>query len=273
MSKRARSGSSSSRNKAKLKALYKPGKARAKSVVMDSRAPMYKQLKGLLAAKTRDNDTNRNASAIAGGSVYSYCLTSGGSFGVAPSGSGLLDCDADEVLINTVRLRGVITHPAVAVADRSNAVDSMVRRLIVWYNKPLRVADADGTLPPITEIMPSAGIHTMIYQNASNGGRFVILSDRTWNLGTNLLSTNTSAGTHSVDGHNTKLYDYTVKVGRKVKFVEASASGASAGGHYDSDVAPGRVATGLLVCYTIAYSSPAQVLMYDQCTVRMNYTG
>lgn len=240
---------------------------------MDKRAPMYKQIRGLLAAKTRDNDTNRNVSGIASNAIYYYCPTSGGALGFAPSGSGLLDVDADEVLINTIRFRGVITHPAVAVADRTNAVDSMVRRIVVWYNKPLLIADSSGTLPPITEIMPAGAVHSMLYNNASNGGRFVILSDRTWNLGTNLLSANTAAGTHSVDGNNTKMYDYTVKVGRKVKFVTASASGATAGGHYDSDVSAGRVSAGLMVVYTIPYSSPVGVLMYDQCTVRLNYTG
>lgn len=273
MSKRARSGSSSSRNKAKLKSLYKPGRAKAKTVIMDKRAPMYKQIRGLLAAKTRDNDTNRNVSSIASGAVYSYCVTSGGALGFAPSGSGLLDVDADEVLINTIRIRGVFTHPAVVVADRTNAVDSMVRRLVVWFNKPLLVADSAGTLPPITEVLYAAGVSSLPIQNASNGGRFTILSDRTWNLGTNLLSASTAAGTHSVDGHNSHLYDYTIKVGRKVKFVTASASGASAGGHYDSDVTAGRVASGLLVVYTIPYSSPVGVLMFDQCSVRMNYTG
>lgn len=241
---------------------------------MDNRTPMYKQLRGLLAAKTRDNDTNRNVSAIASGAVYSYCVTSSGPLGFAPSGTGLLDVDADEVLINSLRFRGVITHPAVVVVDRTAAVDSMVRRLVVWYNKPLLVADSSGTLPPITEVLNAAGISALPVQNASNGGRFTILSDRTWNLGTNLLSANTAAGTHSVDGHNSKMYDYTVKVGRKVKFVTASSSGATtAGGHYDSDVTGGRVATGLLVVYTIPYSSPTGVLMYDQCTCRLNYTG
>lgn len=256
--------------------MYKPGKAKAKTVVMDTRAPMYKQIRGLLAAKTRDcADVNRNASGVASGALYSFCASSSGSFGFAPSGTGLFDTDADEVLVNTLRLRGVITHPAVAVADRVNAVDSMVRKLVVWFNKPLLPPDGSGTLPPITEVLPAgAGIASLPYQSAQNGGRFTILSDKTWNLGTNVIAVASTTGNYTSDGHNTKMYDYTVKIGRKVKFAASSASGtAGAGGHYDADVAGGRVNTGLLVVYTIPYSSPTGVLMYDQCVSRLNYTG
>jgi len=278
MSKRARSGSSLRKNTRKLKSMYKPTKTRASTVVMNTRAPMYKQLKGLLAAKTRDAaDVNRNGGPLQNGTVYSYCATSKDPlFGEAASGTGLLDTDADEVLINTLRLKGCITQPAVVAADRTSTTDAILRQIVVWFNKPLKTADADGTLPEIDEVLTGGGggpITSMAYSSASNGGRFTILSDRTFTMGTNVLSADGAAGILSTDGNNTRVYDYTIKVGRKCKFVAPSASGASAGGHYDLDVDAGRVSTGLLVVYVLTYSAPTEARLWNQCESRLNYTG
>jgi len=231
---------------------------------------MNRQLKGLIAAKHRDGaDVARISVALT--ATRAACLTSSTAFDTAASGTGLLDMDGDEALINSVRLCGIIANNAGLVLNQINVVDTLVRYLVVWFNKPLRVADANGTLPPITEVLMTDAISSLPVNAASNGGRFVILSDRLFNMGINLHQATTADGYVRNSGSSLQKYDYTVKVDKRVKFVANASAGASAGGTYDSDITAGRVSSGLLVLYiqTVYYGAGCDL----SCHTRLNYTG
>lgn len=248
--------------------LYGPGH-RAPAV---RTAPMslQRQVRALVASKKRDAaDVTRNTATLTVTTIS--CLTSSADFTLAGSSTGLLDMDGDECLINSIRIKGGLSNPASLVLDQVGITDTMVRFLVVWFNKPLLVASAAGTLPPITEVLVGDTIVSLPVTAAANGGRFVILSDRTFNIGTNAHQAVTAVGYARDSGRSRHVFDYTVKVDKRIKFAAPSASGAAtSGGHYDSDVAAGRVDRGLLVLYVqSAGSSSASVTMYT----RLNYTG
>lgn len=234
---------------------------------------MVKQVKGLLAAKTRDAaDVNLGITAYTGSVVGGLCSSST-VLGSAPYGSGLLQTDADEVLLNSLRIRGMFILPAVLLLDPTNHFASKVRRLIVWFNKPLQVAvSGGGTLPSLSEVLITTNVDSLPINDATNGGRFVILSDRVWDIGTNTFQSVTAAGSARVNGRIGVVYDYTVKIGRKCTFKAPSTPGAGAGGHYDAANATGLLSSGLLMMYTI-YQTPSTCAVTDQFTRRLNYTG
>lgn len=230
------------------------------------------QVRALIAAKKRDAaDVTRSTASLTATTIS--CLTSSTDFATAASGTGLLDMDGDECQINSVRMKGRLDIPAVLDLDPAGDFDAVVRKLVVWFNKPLLVASAAGTLPPITEVLVADTIESLPVTDAANGGRFVILSDRKWNLGNNTYQAVTAVGHARVSGKNNQFYDYTVNVNKRIKFVAPSVPGAAAGsgGHYDSDVNNGRVDRGLLVCYT-QVSNNAQTVV-DTMVTRLNYTG
>jgi len=257
-------------------------RARARMAVARS-VPMYrsparqlsinKQVRALIAAKKREAaDVARGFTSTTGSTLS--CLTSSTGFSTAASGTGLLDMDGDSCLINSVRLKGFIENPAVLDLDPVGNEDLYCRKLVVWFNKPLLVASAAGTLPPITEVLEFDTIHSQFVTAAANGGRFVVLSDKKWNLGTNTFQAATAVGHARVNGANRKYYDYIVSVGKQVKFKAPAQSGSTAGGHYDSDVAGGQIDRGLLVLYTqFASSGGNPATGTDTCSTRLNYTG
>jgi len=234
---------------------------------------MVKQVKGLLAAKTRDAaDVNLGITAYQQ-VLVPICVTSSSGINAAPYGSGLLQTDADEVLLNSVRIRGLFSLPAVLVLDPTAHFSAKVRRLFVWFIKPLQVATAAGAnLPPLTEVLVATSIEGMHIADATNGGRFVVLSDRTWDLGANTFQSVLAEGSARVNGRIGIVYDYTVKIGRKTAFKAPSTPGAGAGGHYDSANATGQTSTGLLMMYTL-YTCPNPTSITDTYTRRLNYTG
>lgn len=227
-----------------------------------------RQLKALVASKKKDAaDVTRTTS---GATVTTLSvLTSSTAFATAASGTGLLDCDADEVLINNVRIKGVFSQPALLDVDPASITDSCVRKLLVWFNKPLLVASAAGTIPPITEVLVADTIESLPVTDAANGGRFKVLSDKKWWLGSNTYQAATAAGHARVSGKSAIYFDYKVKVNKMTRFAAPSVSGTP-GGHYDSDVIPGRVDKGLLVLYT-QYLIGGTV--NDVAYTRLNYTG
>lgn len=229
------------------------------------------QVKALIAAKKRDAaDVTRSSGGT--GTTLISCLTSTTDFAVAPSGTGLIDMDGDECRINSVRMKGELSIPAALDLDPVGNKAVWVRKLVVWFYKPLLIASAAGTLPPITEVLISDAISSLPVTAAANGGRFVILSDKKWCLGDNTFQAATALGHSRVSGRSSQFYDYFVKVGKMCKFAAPSASGASAGGHYDSDANPGRVDRGLLVCYTQVSVTGGQNVAITGFT-RLNYTG
>jgi len=229
-----------------------------------------KQIRALIAAKKKDaQDVSRDRSAVT--TTASTCLTSGTGFS-GTAMAGLLAADADEVLINSVRLRGYHENPTSVDIDTTGNRDTFVRQLIVWFYKPLRVADASATLPPITEVLVSDELHSLPVGSASNGGRFVILSDRMWNLGVNTVQ-NTVSSTGFNTGKSKQYFDYTIKVGKTVKFVQPSASPGTPGGHYDVNTLNGQVDRGLLVMYSQVFAGATLATVTTVQDTRLNYTG
>jgi len=248
--------------------------ARATPTKRSSAAPaarLDKQIRALIAAKKKDaQDVSRDRSAVT--TTASTCLTSGTGFS-GTAMAGLLAADADEVLINSVRLRGYHECPATLDVNTDGNRDTFVRQLIVWFYKPLRVADASATLPPITEVLVSDELHSLPVGSASNGGRFVILSDRMWNLGTNTYQAITAVGSAINSGKSKQYFDYTVKVGKTVKFVQPSASPGTPGGHYDVNTLNGQVDRGLLVMYSQVFPGATIATVTTVQDTRLNYTG
>lgn len=235
---------------------------------------LSRQLKALISAKKRDAaDVSRSVTNIAAGTA-SGCLTSTSPMtATAPSGSGLLDADADEIMINHVRIKGVIDNKAIVDVDGTGQTDVFVRLLVVWFNKPLQVAVPAGSLPPITEVLVTDSLYSLPVTDAANGGRFKILSDKKFRLGQNTIISSTNPGGRQT-GSTSSLVDYTVRVNKMCKFKESAQSGAStAGGHYDSDVAPGQLDRGILVLYQMATNGGGEYTPSSTLTSRLNYTG
>lgn len=228
---------------------------------------LARQVRSLIASKKKDAADVDRSQTITNTTVS--CLTSSTNFAVAATGSGLLDCDADSVLINNVRIKGLLSNPATLDLDPLSNLDVCVRKLVVWYYKPLAVASAAGTLPAITECLSLDTIGSLYTPANQNAGRFVILSDRKWNLGSNTHQAVTAVGHARVSGRNMQYYDYLVPVNKVTKFSTPSVSG-TAGGHYDSDSNVGRVTQGLLVLYT---QTSITGLAADAGGTRLNYTG
>jgi len=180
---------------------------------------MVKQVKGLLAAKTRDAaDVNLGITAYTNAVIGGLC-TSSNVTAAAAYGSGLLQTDADEVLLNSIRIRGMFVLPATLLLDPTGHYSAKVRRLLVWFNKPLQVAVSGGaTLPSLNEVLVNLNVDALPINDATNGGRFVILSDRVWDVGTNTFQSVTAAGSARVNGRIGVVYDYTVKISRKFTF-------------------------------------------------------
>jgi len=232
---------------------------------------LNRQVRALIAAKKRDAADISRVSAPLTATTLS-CLTSSTDFSTAASGTGILDADGDECMINNVRISGRLTNNAALDLDPLGNFDTIIRKIVVWFYKPLTVASAAGTLPPITEVLVSDTVSSLPVSDATNGGRFKILSDRKWNLGTNTYQAITAVGHAAVNGKTNQSFDYFVKVNKKVKYVSPAQSGTAAGGHYDSDVNAGRVSGGLLVLYTV-YSKPNSADVDDSTITRLNYTG
>lgn len=271
--KRARAGASTfyktPYGKVSAKGMAKLKRAKSTRNIVAKDAPLLKQVKGLLSSRTRDAlDQIRTLST--GVTTTAVCLTSSTSVSAAANGSGLLACDADEVMVNSVRLKGLLENRAVIDADPVANFNPIVRKIIVWFYKPRTQPSAGGTLPPVTEVLLADTIQSAYLQSVQNGGSFTVLSDRYWNLGEN---TYTTVGTGMrVAGANRKLYDYTVKIGKKCKFVRPSDETTNPGGHYSTTSNNGQVSRGLLVLYSL-YTMSGSTQLDESYLSRLNYTG
>jgi len=241
-----------------------------------SRPSFVRQLKALVGSKKRDAPTVlRDFGPSAGGAQATTisCLTSTTNFAVAPSGTGLLNMDGDECYINSVQIRGQIDNGAIVDVDRGGSTDTIIRNLVVWFNKPLILPSTGGTLPPISEVLEQDTPYSLVISDAINGGRFRILSDRSFKMGMNTMAS-AGAATYPIGtGQNIQIYDYTVKVNKSVKFKALGVSGTPSG-HYDSDVPAGQVDAGLLILYSLYTTGDitgSNVGHFVQ--TRLNYTG
>jgi len=235
----------------------------------DASAAFEKQVRAILASKRRDAGTiARDRAAYT--TTSSSCLTATQGF-TGTATTGLVAADADEVLVNTVRIKGYHELPAGLDVNTDGIRDTHVRLLLVWFYKPLLVASAAGTLPPITEVLEADEIEAFPVTAAANGGRFVIISDETWNLGCNVYQAITNPAGMINTGRSKQYFDYTVEVDKKLKF-KSDATDAAAGGHYDSVVSAGQVSRGLLVLYCQP-SMGCDESLNLQLNTRLNYTG
>lgn len=239
----------------------------------NSQPSINKQIRALIAAKKRDAaDVSLDRSAFS--TTASGCLTAnGGMSGAAAYNQGILACDADEVLLNSVRLKGYHELPALLDVNPDGNRDSYVRLLLVWFYKPLLVASPGGTLPPITEVLVTDELHALPVTSAANGGRFVVLSDRMWNLGTNTYQSTTAVGSAINTGKSKQYFDYTVKVGKTVKYKDASTPTGAIGGHYSTTITGGQVDRGLLVLYSQVFIGATNAQVNTVMDSRLNYTG
>lgn len=248
-----------------------PIKKRMAAARQVTKPSFVRQMKALIASKKKEAaDVNHSISPATATTIS--CLTSSTDFATAASGTGLLDADADEILVNNVRIKGSIVNQAILDLDPTGQADALVRHLIVWFNKPLLVASAAGTLPPITEVLISDSIFALPVTQAANGGRFQILSNKLYNLGTNTFQAATALGHARASGQTHQLVDYRVKVNKMIKYAAPSVSGTP-GGHYDSDVIPGRIDRGLLVMYTMYNATALTQTIVSSINTRLNYTG
>lgn len=231
---------------------------------------LSRQVRALVASKRRDSVmVDRNVNHVA---TTARCLTSTTVSGTAALGTGIIMADADEVLINSIHMRGLLEIAAVLDLDVSNATNSYVRKIVVWFDKPNLLPSAAGTLPPITEVLVSDSLRSMYIVKEEQSAKFTILSDRTWNLGCNTFQAVTAVGhARGASKENSVMYDYKIKVGKMQKYAKpAGLDGNFAGGHYDSDEQKGQVVRGLIVEYCLAMGTQYSA---DFCHTRVNYTG
>lgn len=229
-----------------------------------------RQLKALVAGKRKDAaDVRRDTGAQTTTTVA--CLTSTTAFATAASGTGLLDMDGDEALINTVTINQDIANYAQLQLDPSADSDTLLRTIIVWFYKPLLVASAAGTLPPVTEVLVTDAVSSLVVPDTQNSGRFTVLYDKVENYGANTFTVAATGAYPRINGVNERCKTFTVKVNKSSHFRVAGVSGAPSG-HYDSDVTAGQIDKGLLVMYTLVEIDYAKAIQVN-CVTRLNYTG
>lgn len=272
--KRQRTNATAARYRTRYASPWHPPMAlsRRKPVVSSRSLSLERQIRGLIASKRRDAADKQSVNTDSDAATTVDCLTSSTVYATAASGTGLLDCDADEVLINSITVRGQIKNNCVTDVDPTGNRDVLMRKLYVWFYKPLTIASAAGTLPPVTEVLVEDEVWSLPVQKNANGGRFKILFDRTWNLGTNTVADATGGATCRY-GRTQQIISYTIKVGMKCKFKAPSQSGTAPGGHYDSDVSAGQIDSGLLVCYTLTTPGTGQTSVMEEINTRLNYTA
>lgn len=230
-----------------------------------------RQLRALVAGKKKDAaDVTRTTAAQTSTTIS--CLTSATDFATAASGTGLLDMDGDEALLNSVRIRQFIELECVEDVTPVGISDAMYRTIIVYFMKPLLVASAAGTLPPITEILVSDAVSSLYVPDTQNAGRFVVLYDNTKVMGTNTVAVAATGAYPRVNGRTTSIEEFVVKIDKKAHFKANAVSGAPAG-HYDSDVSPGQIDRGLLIMYTIVNTGGGAGTINMNANTRLNYTG
>jgi len=233
---------------------------------------LMRKVRALVHGKSKDAaDVTRQTAAIAATTIA--CLTSTTDFATAASGTGLLDMDGDSALINHVRIQQRLDNLGVVNLDPTgDGADVLIRTLIVWFKKPLLVASAAGTLPPITEVLVTDDTSSLPVPDTQNAGRFSILYDKTDNVGVNSVAVAATGAYPRINGKNTVTRDFTVKINKSCHFRTAGVSGAPSG-HYDSDVTQGQIDNGLLIMYTLHRNSTTNGAVTVTNFTRLNYTG
>lgn len=238
-----------------------------------SKPSLSTRVRALIAGKTKDSITTVRTAAHNGTTQVS-CLTSNTDFAAATL--GLLVGDADTAMLNSVTVRERFTLTCLEDLTPVGLSECIIRTLIIWYYKPLLVASAAGTMPPVTEVLESDSIESLYVSETRNSGRFTVLLDKSVNLGCNTVAVAASGADARVNGQNVHFLEYTLPINKTIHFKEspeADAGAASnAGGHYDSDNAAGQVDKGLLVMYTLALNPTSAGTCTITRSTRVNYT-
>jgi len=228
-------------------------RAASQQAAWQAKNSLATQVRRLIAGKKKDAADVERANTLM--SVTRICcLTSSTANATAASGTGLIATDADKAQINNVRIKGrLIVRPLACTAAQLAATTSMAGRLrmmVVWFYKPQTATSAAGTLPAITEVLVSDSASSLPVPDTQNQGRFQILSDRTFEVGTNLHASD--AVINAVTGDLYHNIDYTVKVNKSCSFSNNADPSSNLGGHYDSDEKKGQISRGLLMLYLLA---------------------
>jgi len=245
-----------------------------------------KQLRGVIDAHTRDTkDVSRVMLSTGDGDATHWCLTSDSrSPEEAPFGSGLFEVNSDQVLVNTLRVRGFAQLEAQHLISHSALPPNFFRLVIVWFNQATQLPGSGGTdLPQIFEVIPTftraTAAAAIPMSDISARGAFSILMDKTVTLGVNACNIDTTTGdTAPISSNTYQIFDFTLPINRVCHFLqpattlEVTVDEHAYGGHYDSTQAAGQVSRGLLMAYCIAAGSSAYDMRVDlHC--RINYTG
>jgi len=213
-----------------------------------------KQVRGLIQGETKEtpfvtivtSDTRSNPTALRVDGVS--------------SSTGLLQTSQDSVTIKWLELRG--TYQTTAVAMSGTVVPIAIRRIVVWWYK---YALDTGNLPGSDKLMTVSGgnsIESMIKNPDENAGSFKILSDKTFDLGTNT--------TVAVNGKTRINVAEKVMVGKNMHFYENTTVATPLAGVAGSS-GIGVVSHGLLCVYHI-YEGDAGTLSVDM-NARVVYVG
>jgi len=232
---------------------------------------LMRQVKALIASKKRDaSDVARDSATFTATTVS--CLTSGTAFATAADGNGIVIIDGDECMINSVRIRALLELQCLEDVTPVGLSDVLFRQILIWFNKPKLQPSAAGTLPPITEILVTDALESEYVTETNNAGSFVVLSDKTWNMGTNTVAVAATGAYPRSTGASSRIIDYMVKIGKRQHY-RTTATSSSGAGNYDSDNAIGQVDKGLLCLYQLHQNAAASGTLVITQNTRLNYTG
>jgi len=255
-------------------------RAASQQAAWQAKNSLATQVRRLIQGKKKDAaDVTRSSSVNLTVSRIGV-LTSSTAAATAASGTGLISSDADKAQINSVSLRGFWdVRPMIRTLAQGQTAfgGCRARMLVVWFYKPQTATSAAGTVPPITEVLVSDSVDSMVVPDTQNAGRFSILSDRIWDLGSNVTYSDAPIGYQYPNGKLIQSFNYTVKVNKSCSFTKNADPTTNLGGHYDSDVQNGQVSRGLLVLYALSVGNTGATTdcgtIVHTCISRLNYTA
>ena len=183
--------------------------------------------------------------------------------------TGYLQSDADSCQIKFVELRG--SYTLAPLARLSNQIAALtpvrVRRMVVWWYKyPTNVFPTSSRVCPGTT-------EGLVIPDSENAGSFKVLSDKMFELGTNVYTVDPAATTNvtTICQNGKVRVDFVEKVivNKSQHYFEPPTSASKGGGWGTSGA--GVVSRGLLVMYHI-YEGDAGTLT-SVCKSRVTYVG
>lgn len=244
----------------------------AKRFPTKRKASLSTQVRRLLKGQTKDAASVARSATLTTTTIS--LLTSSTAFATAAATTGLLSTQADAVTINSLTVRGTLELQTLEDVTPVGLASASVRTLIVWFYKPLLVASAAGTLPPITEVLESDAFDSLVVDDTRNSGRFTLLKDTTVNLGMATVAVAATGAYPVANGLRNYCEDFTVKIGKMVHFKGVpDAVVGDVGGHYDSDYSQGQIDKGLLIMYTLSQNAGTAGTIVVTRNTRINYTA